>query len=121
MPDLSPSASTEAKISRGMVRIYKDYLGRGPTSATTTIADNFVTTICRESLTKAEISLVSSNDEETVRSIRRKFQTAMGGDICALVEGLVDRKSVGFLSDHDVSSDISVEIVVLEDEASASE
>ena len=113
MPDLSSSATAEAQISRGMVRIYKDFLGRGPTSATTTVADNIVTTVCRDSLTKAETSLVASDDAETVRAIRRKFQVAMGEDMRALVGETLGRETISFLSDHDVTSDISVEIVVL--------
>jgi uncharacterized protein YbcI len=103
------------EISRGIVAIYKDYVGRGPTVARTTINEDHVTTLCTESLTKAELKLVSEGDAETVREIRRKFQGAMQSDIVALVERVMDRKVKSFLSDHDVHTDVAIETVVFVD------
>jgi uncharacterized protein YbcI len=116
------SASTESispqkTISRGMVGIYKNYLGRGPTRAVTTIAGDHTTVVLEDSLTKAELRLVAEGEGATVRSIRRKFQMAMARDIRDLVESATGRESKCLLSDHDVELDIAVETVMFEDAA----
>jgi len=108
--------SPEKEVSRGVVAIYKEYLGRGPTEARTEITRNAAATTLQDSLTKAEHSLIEAGDAEQVREIRRKFQHAMRADITALVEGVTGRKTKSFLSDHDVTHDIAVEMVVFEDE-----
>jgi uncharacterized protein YbcI len=112
------SQSAQKEIARGIVSIYKNYLGRGPTSSRTTIAGDHVSTICTDGLTKAEQSLVENGDAETVRSIRRKFQDAMRAEIVDLIERVTGRKALALLSDHDVENDIAVETVVFEAESS---
>ena len=108
----TPSASKQ--ISHGIVAIYKEYLGRGPTTARTTIAEDHVVTVVDDSLTKAEHSLVQGGDEDSVRGIRRKFQMALSEDITRLVEEVTGRKGRAMLSDHNVERDVAIEMVVLE-------
>lgn len=117
--DGTGSQAARREIARGIVTIYKSYLGRGPTSALTTIEEDHVTTICTEGLTKAEQKLVEGGDGETVRSIRRKFQEAMRPDVTELVERVTGRKALTLLSDHDVQRDIAAETVILEPERPA--
>ena len=114
MSAASTPLSAQKEIARGIVAIYKAYLGRGPTSARTTICEDHVSTICTQGLTKAEQKLVENGDLETVRSIRRKFQGAMSAEVTELVERVTGRKALTLLSDHDVERDIAVETVVLE-------
>lgn len=116
MAGVAPSPSKQKQISYGIVAIYKDYLGRGPTNAQTTLTDQFAMTTLGDSLTKAEHSLVRSGEAETVREMRRKFQFAMRDEIKALVEDVTGRKAASFLSDHDTEPDVAVEIVVFASE-----
>lgn len=102
----------QKEISRGVVAIYKEYLGRGPTTVRTAITDDASTTMIEDSLIKAEQSLVRDGEADMVREIRRKFQCAMREDITSLVEGVTGRKCAAFLSDHDTESDVAVEMVV---------
>lgn len=113
------SGSPERQISRGVVAIYKDYTGRGPTSARTTISDLCATTIVKDSLTKAESRLVEVGDPETVRAMRRKFQEVMSNDIRALVEEVTQRKTSTFLSDHHAADDVAVEMIIFADQSPA--
>ena len=106
----------EKEISRGVTAIYKDYLGRGPTHSSTTLSDECSTTTLRDSMTRAERSLVNGGEAETVREMRRKFQLAMRDEIIAVVEGVTGRRCAAFLSDHNADEDIGVEIVVFETE-----
>ena len=107
--------SPEKQISRGVVAIYKEYLGRGPTSARTEITAGAATTTLEDCLTKAERSLIEGGEAPTVREIRRKFQEAMRADITILVEGVTGRNTKSFLSDHDTIKDVAVEMVVFAD------
>ena len=109
-------ATPHREVSRGVVAIYKDYMGRGPEHAATTIAGDTVLTVCRGGLTRAESRLVEAGDAETVRQIRRKFQDAMRDEIRKLVEDVTGRKAHAFLSDHDVERDLAIEVVLLEAE-----
>ena len=108
------SGSPQREISRGMVAIYKEYLGRGPTKAQTTITEDFAVTILTDALTKVEQRLSVEGKDETVRSIRREFQAAMSRDITRLVEGVTGRKAGAFLSDHDIGTDTAIEFVAFE-------
>lgn len=102
------------EISRGVVAIYKDYLGRGPTRAQTTIAGDAVVCLLEESLTKAEATLVAGERSPAVRGIRREFQEAMRDEIKALVTAVMGRKAIALLSDHCPHPDYAIEVVLLE-------
>jgi uncharacterized protein YbcI len=114
-----PTNSSAKEISHRIVAVYKEYLGRGPTTARTTIADDHVVTVLEDCLTKAERSLVDAGDEETVRTIRRKFQLSMAEDITKHVEEVTGRRGRAMLSDHNVREDVAVEMVVLDGEGPA--
>jgi uncharacterized protein YbcI len=109
---LRDEGSDERKISRGVVAIYKDYTGRGPSYASTKITDAYSTTIIRDSLTKAERTLIEQGEAETVRSIRRKFQEAMADEICSLVATVTARECGALLSDHHPEDDVAIEAVM---------
>jgi uncharacterized protein YbcI len=114
---MEASADVRREISRGVVAIYKNHLGRGPTSARTYVAGDVVTTVCEDSLTRAETQLVETEGAATVRQMRRHFQSVMAPEIKGLVEATLARESRALLSDHDVERDIAVEVVLLEPEA----
>lgn len=107
--------SPEKEIARGVVSIYKEYLGRGPTTARTELTGHAAVTTLQGSLTRAEQTLIEAGDAPAVREIRRKFQEAMRNDIASLVERVTDRPAASFLSDHDTVGDVAVEMVVFAD------
>jgi uncharacterized protein YbcI len=111
----------QQRISRGIVAIYKSHLGRGPTEAKTEITETGVVTTLRDSLTLAEQKLIEAGDGDSVRELRRKFQAVMREEIIALIEEVTGRDGGSFLSDHDVETDVAVEMVVFasEDRAAA--
>ena len=100
-------------ISAGMVRIYKERLGRGPTKVRTFINDDMVVTILSDSLTKVEETLAETKSPETVRHIRRSLQAAMEDDMRALVEKTLHRQVMCFLSDHSPDPDYAAELLLL--------
>ena len=105
--------SSAAEISNGMVSIYKSVMGRGPTKAHTTIANDMVVTVLEDSLTKGERTLAAQDRAETVRELRRNLQDAMSSEMTKLVETTLHREVVCFLSDHSPDPDYAVEVLLL--------
>ena len=100
-------------ISNAVVQIVREYTGRGPTKARTSIRDDVVTVLMQETLLKAEHSLISDNKGALVVEMRRSFQQTMRDELSAAVERLTHRKVVAFMSDSHLEPDYSIEVFVL--------
>jgi len=105
-----------AAISNAVVRVHREYLGRGPTKARTSIRDDTVVTVLHDTLTKAERSLVDDGRRDEVLRMRHLFQHAMRADITAAVEAATGRRTIAFMSDNHLDPDMAVEIVMLQPE-----
>ena len=106
--------SVNAEISRGIVALYKQTMGRGPTKARTTIKDEHVVCVLRDSLTDAERLLArTEGGPELISRVRSAFQSEIGSAAIALIERLLQREVISFLSDHDIEHDIACEVFVL--------
>jgi uncharacterized protein YbcI len=103
-----------AEISTGLVRLLRDYTGRGPTKARTYITDNLVTCIFEDTLTKGERVLAEYQGHEPVLEHRKAFQRAMSRDARSLVEQVTGRRVVAFMSDNHIDPDMAIETFVLE-------
>jgi uncharacterized protein YbcI len=103
-----------AAISNAVVRCTREYTGRGPTKARTTITDEMIVTTMADTLTKGERSLADSGKSDMVLDIRRCFQTTMRDALVASVEELSGRKVIAFMSTNHIEPDMGVEIFVLE-------
>lgn len=101
-------------ISRELVSVMKDYLGRGPTQARTYLRDNVVICVLQDTMTKAEHALVADGKGQAVRDIRRVFQDTLRSETTKAVERLTGRNVIAFLSDHDVDTDRAAEVFLLE-------
>jgi uncharacterized protein YbcI len=101
-------------ISREMVVLMKDYLGRGPTRARTYVRDNVIVVVLQDTMTKAEHKLVEDGKADAVREVRRVFQETLRHETSEAIERLTERKVISFLSDHDVQTDMAAEIFLLE-------
>lgn len=100
-------------ISNAAVRLMRDYTGRGPTQAHTTITDSHVIVVLRDALMKGERSLAKDGHEEAVIDMRRRFQRTMRDDLVAVVVEHTGREVLAFLSDHHIDPDIAVELFIL--------
>ena len=103
-------------MSRGIVAIYKQALGKGPIDARTEITDSMVVTLITGSLTVAEQTLVDEGKHLAVREMRRTYQETLREEIEALAGQVFEREGRSFLSDHDVFADLAVEVVVFDPE-----
>ena len=77
LTDQAAAVEPKRAISRGMVSLYKKYVGRGPTDARTYLSDDLVVVVLRDTMTTAEKTLAESGKQELVLECRRGFQQTM--------------------------------------------
>jgi uncharacterized protein YbcI len=103
-----------AQISRAHVRLMREYTGRGPSKARTTIDGTLVVCILSELLTKGERRLCAHGKGDAVLEMRRAFQEAMRDDLVAEVARITTRPVAAFMSANSLEPDFAAEIFVLE-------
>ena len=107
--------SVLSEISNAMVGLYKDYFGRGPTSARAQWSgENVITVLLEGTLAPAERNLVRMGEHQRLRDTRTFFQYATLREFCEPVERITGRKVRSFLSGIDTEVDgLSIEAFVL--------
>jgi uncharacterized protein YbcI len=105
-------------LSNAVVRIVREYTGRGPTQARASIRDDVVIVMMQETLLKAEHSLINDSKGALVVEMRRSFHQTMRQELSDAVERLTGRKVIAFMSDSQLEPDYSAEIFVLESSSS---
>jgi len=113
-PEPPRGDSPSREISRAMVGVFKEYVGRGPTVAKSYIHDDLVVCILHDTMTRAEQTLTSQGKADEVRRLRRSFQTLFREHASREIERIIGRPVIAFLSDHAVEPDWAVEAFVLE-------
>jgi uncharacterized protein YbcI len=103
------------EISNGMVQLYKELFGRGPSRARTHFAGPDVV-ICtlEKSFTPAERSMAEMGEHQRLRETRLFFQHARENDFRLTVEQITGRRVRAFLSGTDTVEDVSCEVFYLE-------
>jgi uncharacterized protein YbcI len=109
-----PGASLRAEISTTIVRLLREYTGRGPTKAQTTIRDNVVLVMLEQALTKGERVLVQKGRGETVLTLRHEYQEAMREESSARIAELTGRNVTAMMSANHFDPDLAAEIYVLD-------
>ena len=105
-------AQTRA-ISDGAVQLLRDYTGRGPTKARAMFGEDIITVLLTDTLTKSEHKLVEFGEAKRVLDTRKEVQRMMRDELVALVESVVQRKVIAFMSDNHIEPDLAVEMFVL--------
>lgn len=103
-----------AAITSALVGIHTEYLGRGPTSASTFHHGNVLVTLMHGVLTNAEKSLAKTDRAPVVKNIRQLLHQTLEADSCAAVERLTGRNVVAFISGNHLDPDIAAELFILE-------
>jgi uncharacterized protein YbcI len=120
-PGEQPAAGAlQAAISNAAVRIHRDFLGRGPDRARTTIAENVVLVLLQDTLTRAERTLVAAGKEEGVRRLRQMLQHTIRDELSAAVEQITGRTVIAFMSANHIDPDLACEVIILAPEPAAS-
>ena len=110
----SQGGDLRREISRALVELMKETTGRGPGRARTYINENVIVTPLRDTLTKAERTLLDEDKDEAVRDLRRLFQGVLREQAIETVQRITGRKVLAFLSDHALDPDYAIETFILE-------
>jgi uncharacterized protein YbcI len=103
-----------AAISNTVVKALSRTTGRGPTQAKTTLGDDGVFVVLKDTLTVGEQNLTDAGHSVAVLDLRRRWQSVMQSDVSLEIEELTGRKVIGFMSDNHIDPDLAVEVFVLE-------
>jgi uncharacterized protein YbcI len=115
-----PHHEVSLEISNGMVRLYKQVFGRGPTRARTYFAGpDMIVCSLEKSFTPAERTMVDMGEHQRLRETRLFFQHAREDDFRETVQRITGRRVRGFLSGTDTQEDLSCEVFYLESNSSA--
>jgi uncharacterized protein YbcI len=113
MDEQHQSQSPSAKIATSAVQVLREYTGRGPTRAKTTIDESIVTILLADTLTTGERTLVEHGHADRVLQVRHDYQTTMRDELVGIVERELDREVTAFMSQNHIEPDIAVEVFVL--------
>jgi uncharacterized protein YbcI len=104
-----------AEITNGIVRLFSEYYGRGPTRAKTyLLEDRYVVTVLRDTMTTVERTLAENGHKDMVRRVRLTFQEAMADSFKGVVEQALDRRVQSYHSQILVDPDVGFEFFLLE-------
>ena len=107
-----------AAISDGLVRLHKEYYGKGPEQARTYMAGgDAVFCILRGGFTVIERTLIGDGKADDVERMRRSFQDTMRRPFVEVVESATGRKVAAYMSQVHSDPDIAVEIFMLAPDA----
>jgi len=103
-------------ISNGITRLHRDHYGRGATTVRTIMQRNYVVCMLEDIYTPVERTLIDAGRSDAVRDTRTIFQDTMRPRFVEIVESVLERKVLAFMSQVHFEPDMSAEIFVLEPE-----
>ena len=112
----TPHGEELAEVTNGIVRLFSEYYGRGPTRAKSYLLDEtYVVTVLGETLTTVERTLAAAGHGDQVRNVRLTFQEAMADEFKAVVEQALGRSVAAYHSQLVIDADLGFELFVLEE------
>ncbi len=101
------------QISDGLVSLFKEFYGRGPTQAKTYYQDDLVVCLFRGGYTRVEQTLLEGGRGEAVISQRMEFQELMRHRFEDVIRAATGREVVGFMSGNQQEPEMICEVFVL--------
>lgn len=113
-PQRQFGSSLPVAISNAIVGLMREYTGRGPTKARTTLRDNLIVVLLEQTLTKGEQVLVEKGRGENVLALRREWHEAMREEASAKVAEITGCGVVAMMSANHLAPDLAAELFVLD-------
>ena len=105
-----------AAVTNGIVKLFRQYYGRGPNKAKSYILDDhIVVCVLEDTMTTVEQTLVKNGETDMVRQVRLTFQGTMADEFKGTVEKAMGRRVKAYHSQLTMEPDIGFEFFVLED------
>jgi uncharacterized protein YbcI len=102
-------------VTNGIVQLFSEYYGRGPTKAKSYLLDErIVVCVLEDTMTTVEQTLVKNGNKDMVRQVRLTFQEAMADEFKGVVERALGRRVAAYHSQLTMEPDIGFEFFVLE-------
>jgi uncharacterized protein YbcI len=101
------------EISNAISHLHKQFVGRGPTNARTTVDGNLVVCVLEGGYTRAEQTLENNDSGDVVVAGRLGLQDAMREAMIGAVERTLGRSVLSFMSANDIHQNLQVEVFVL--------
>jgi uncharacterized protein YbcI len=103
-----------AAVTNGIVKLFRDSYGRGPTKAKSYLLDDrILVCVLEDTMTQVERTLVENGYGAKVRDVRLTFQEAMADDFKRTVSEGLGREVLGYHSQLTLDPDIGFEFFVL--------
>jgi uncharacterized protein YbcI len=104
-----------AAVTNGIVKLFRDYYGRGPTKAKSYVLDDrIVVCVLEDTMTTVEKTLAENGHGDKVREVRLTFQEAMADEFKACVTQCMGRKVLSYHSQLTLDPDLGFEFFVLD-------
>ena len=101
-------------ITVAMVKLHRRYYGKGPTEAKTYAINDTILCMLHGGFTTVERTLMADGKREDVERIRRSFQDTMRERFIEVIEGTLERKVIGYMSQIHADPDVAIELFLLE-------
>jgi uncharacterized protein YbcI len=112
--DAAAGGKLNAAITRAVVGIHREFVGRGPTKAQSFFRGNVVVVVLNEVMTAGERMLVAGRRRAVATSMRRELHETMRPDLARAVEELTGAAVEALVVDSDVDADTTVALFVLD-------
>src|SRR3954468_17489423 len=106
-------------LSNAVVRIHKQFYGKGPTKARSHLSHDLLTVLLEGGYTRSEQTLHDRGFDEQVVQSRLAIQSAVEDELRSAVEAILGRSVRSFMSANDPSNEMQAEIFVLHPEDTA--
>ena len=112
-PTVTRHGDVLTAISDGLVGLFKEFYGRGPTRAKSYYQDDLVVCVLRGGFSPVEQTLLEAGRGAAVISQRMEFQGIMRKRFEAVIEDATGRRVIGFMSGNQQAPDIMCEVFIL--------
>jgi uncharacterized protein YbcI len=102
------------RISDGIVALFKEFYGRGPSQAKTYYEDDVVVCLFRGGYSRVEQTLRDGGRGEAVIAQRMEFQELMRHRFEDVIRAATGREVIGFMSGNQQDPDMICEVFVLD-------
>ena len=103
-----------AGVTNGIVKLFREYYGRGPTKAKSYLLDDrILVCVLEDTMTTVERTLVEQGHGHKVRDVRLTFQEAMSEEFMGTVTATLGRPVLSYHSQMTLDPDIGFEFFVL--------
>ena len=110
------------EISNGIVGLYKEAFGRGPTKTRARFAGaDTVLVVLDDAFTVTDRTLLAVGEPERLRDARLVIQEALETEVRAVIERALGRATVAFVTGVDVRHGMAINVCTLEPASSKNE